>query len=85
MNVPSRFEKEWRESGIKITPVFYKFLNGLSILASAVLVIYCFLSNGYKVVTLVITAGLLLYGYLRNRFGRIEIQSQKEYVAGEGK
>lgn len=85
MNVPPRFEKEWRESGIKITPAFYKFLNGLSILASAVLVIYCFLSNGYKVVTLVITAGLLLYGYLRNRFGRIEIQSQKEYVAGEGK
>ena len=27
------------------------------------------------------TAGLLLYGWLRNRFGHIEIQSQKEYAA----
>ena len=40
---------------------------------------YSFISNGYKVVILVITAGIFLYGYLRNKFGHIDIQSQKEY------
>ena len=82
MNVPSRFAKEWRESGIKISPTVYKVLNVLAIIASAILVIYCFLSNGYKIVTLIITAGIFLYGCLRNKYGHIEIQSHKEYVEG---
>ena len=79
LNVPNRFAKEWTESGIKISPALYKALNILAILASVILVSYSFISNGYKVVTLVITAGIFLYGYLRNKFGHIDIQSQKEY------
>lgn len=79
-NVPTRFAKDWKESGIKLSPALYKILNVLSIIASAVLVVYYFVSNGYKIVTLVITAGIFLYGYLRNKYGPIDIQSKKEYV-----
>ena len=84
MDTPTRYAKEWKESGIRVSPALYKALNWLSILASAVLAFYCFISNGYKIVTLVITAGIFLYGYLRNKFGHIEIQSKKEYTAEKG-
>ena len=84
-NVPSRFAKEWKASGIKVTPMLFKILNALGIVASGILVAYCFMSNGYKIVTLVITAGIFLYGYLRNKFGPIDIQSKKEYVEGSAK
>ena len=82
LNVPTRFAKEWKESGIKVSPALYKVLVILSMVSSVILVTYCFLSNGYKVVTLVITAGIFLYGYLRNKYGPIDIQSKKEYVEG---
>lgn len=82
LNVPTRFAKQWKESGIKVSPTLYKVLIILSMIASVILVAYCFLSNGYKIVTLVITAGILLYGYLRNKYGPIDIQSKKEYAEG---
>lgn len=85
LNVPSRFAKEWKASGIKVSPALYKVLVILSMIASAILVTYSFVSNGYKIVTLAVTAGIFLYGYLRNKFGPIDIQSKKEYAEDSAK
>jgi len=85
LNVPTRFSKEWKESGIKISAGLYQVLVILSIVASIVLIVYCFLSNNFKVATTIITAGLFLYGYLRNKFGHIDIQAQKTYASSDDK
>jgi len=80
LNVPVRFSKEWKESGKKMPIGVYRALMILSAVASAVLVAYCFISNDFKVATTAITVGLFLYGFLRSKFGHIDITSKKEYV-----
>lgn len=83
MNVPTRYAKEWQASGVRLPAGVYRALLVLSMIASAILVVYCFLSNSMKWVTAIVTAVIFVYGYLRNKFGRIEIQAQKEYAAVE--
>lgn len=81
-NVPTRFAKQWKESGIKISAGMYHFLTILSCIASAILVAYCFLSNDLKVPTLIFTAIIFAYGVLRSKSDKINIQAQKVYTAG---
>lgn len=82
MKVPTQYTKEWKESGIKLPGSMYKLLLVLSIIASAILVAYCFISNSMKLVTVIVTLIIFAYGYLRNKFCKIDIQSQKTYIAG---
>lgn len=81
-NTPERFAKEWKASGVKVTPAMYRFLVVLSVIASLVLAFYCYLSNGYKIVTAVVTIAIFVYGFLRSKSKAVQIQSQQVY--GEG-
>lgn len=85
MKVPDKYSEEWKASGIKLSAGGYKVLMILSIIASAILVAYCFLSNDMKVATVIVTIAILTYGYLRNKFGHIEIQAQKAASWSENK
>lgn len=80
LNTPERFAKEWKESGIKLPVTIYRVLLILAIAASAILVTYCFISNDFKVAVTIITICLFLYGFLRSKFGHIEIAAKKEYI-----
>lgn len=85
LNVPERFAKEWKESGIKLPVMAYRVLVILSIVASAILVAYCFLSNDFKAAVTIITVCLFLYGFLRSKFGHIDVQAKKAYAASDEK
>lgn len=80
MTVPTRFAKEWNASGIKMPIALYKALLVLSIIASAILVAYCFLSNSFKLAAVIVTLVVFAYGFICNRFGNIDIQAKKVYV-----
>lgn len=79
LNAPERFAKEWKESGIKISAGMYRFLLILGIIASAILGGYCFLSNGYKVITVLLVVAVIAYGLIMDKFGKIKIHSQDTY------
>ena len=78
-NIPVHFAKEWREAGFKMSLGMYRLLIALSVIASATLALYCFLSNGYKVVTIVITVLLFVYGILRDKSGKVKLHSHEVY------
>lgn len=79
LNAPERFAKEWKESGIKVSSGLYKFLLILGTIASAILGCYCFLSNNFKIVTIVLVCVIIIYGMMMNRFGKIEIHAKDDY------
>lgn len=79
LNVPTKFAKEWKASGLKMSIGTYRFCVIISVIASAILVTYCFISNGYKGVTVAITIGLALYGYFRSKSSKINLQSHEVY------
>lgn len=79
MAVPTRFKKEWTESGLKSVPV-YRLLLVISSVASIILGGFYFYSNDLKLEMLVVTGGIFLYGFLCTKVGHIEIQAKKDYV-----
>ena len=83
MNVPEKFSKEWKESGIRMSPAVYKLLLWLANIASVILVAYCFLSNDLKVPTTIITIVIFVYGFVRSKSGKIKIKAKEEYTAEE--
>ena len=85
MNVPSKFSKEWTESGIKLSAGLYRVLMVISTIASILLVAYCFISNSLKVATLIVTAIVFIYGIIRSKSDKVNIQAQVEYKASEQK
>lgn len=80
LNVPTRFAKQWKESGLRLSPALYRILIFLSCAASVVLVVYCFLSNDLKVPTAVFTAVIFAYGIIRSRSGKVHIQAKQVYA-----
>ena len=83
MNVPKQISKEWKESGLKMSPAVYKLLLWLANIASVVLVLFCFLSNDLKVPTTIITVAIIIYGFVRSKSGKIKIRAKEEYTAEE--
>lgn len=83
MNVPKQFSKEWKESGLKMSPTVYKLLLWLANIASVILVLFCFLSNDLKVPTTIITVAIIIYGFVRSKSGKIKIRAKEEYTAEE--
>lgn len=79
MNVPTKFEKEWRESGIKMSVGLYRFLLVISMVASMILVAYCFLSNSFKIAVVIVTIAIFAYGALRSRSKNVNIHVQNEF------
>ena len=80
MSVPSRFEKSWKKSGLKISVGLYRFVLVVSSVAAVVLGVFYFISNDLKVAMLAVTAGIFVYGFLVDRFGNIHIQVKEEYT-----
>ena len=81
LNVPTQFSKEWKESGIKMSPAMYKALLWLGNIASAALVLFCFISNDLKVPTTIITVVTLVYGMIRCKSGKVKIRAKEDYTA----
>lgn len=84
-NVPKRFAKQWKESGIKVSVGLYHVCIILACCSSIILVSYCFLSNNLKIPTLIFTAIIFAYGILRSRSSKISIQAKQEYSECEEK
>jgi len=84
-NVPARFAKQWKESGVKVSAGLYHFLIILSCISSAILASYCFLSNDLKVPTIIFTVIIFVYGIVRSKSDKINIQAQKVYAADADK
>lgn len=80
MNVPARFEKQWKESGLNISSALYKALLALSSAATIVLGAFYFMSNDLKAAMLVVTGCIVLYGYLVTKFGKVTIHVKEEYM-----
>ncbi len=78
MKLPETHAEQWKASGIKMSAGMYRFLLWLSIAASIVLVLYCFLSNSMKVATIIVTGIVFAYGYLRSKSSKVKIHVQAE-------
>lgn len=79
LSAPERFADEWKASGVKVSSAVYKLLLILGCMASVVLGGFCFLSNDYKLITVILVAVIVVYGLLMNKFGKIRIHAQEEY------
>lgn len=40
---------------------------------------YCYLSNGYKVITVLLVVAVIAYGLIMDKFGKIKIHAQDAY------
>lgn len=80
MSVPTRFEKSWKNSGLRLSVGMYRFLLVISSIAAVVLGIFYFISNDLKAAMLLVTAGIFVYGFLVDKFGNIHIQVKEEYT-----
>jgi len=85
MNVPTRFANEWAESGNKMSAGLYRVLMVSSTIASIILVTYCFISNSLKVATIIITAIIFIYSFMRSKSDKVNIQVQTEFAANDEK
>ena len=79
LSAPERFSAQWKESGVKVSSGLYKLLLILGCIASAILGGYCFLSNDFKLITVILVAVIFVYGLTMNKFGHIRIHAQEEY------
>ncbi len=80
LNVPVRFEKQWKASGLNISVGLYKVLLLISSAASVVLGAFYFMSNDLKAAMIAVTGGIVLYGYLVDKFGKVTIHVKEEYM-----
>lgn len=78
LNVPSRFSKDWKESG-SMSIVLYRVLLLISSAASIILGIFYFISNDLKAAMIIVTACIFVYGILCSKFGHITISAKEEY------
>ena len=81
LKVPETYAKEWGESSVKMSPGMYRFLLIAASVASLTIAYYAFSSNNFKIPAIIITIAIFVYGYIRSKSDKINIQAKQVYNA----